>query len=119
MLFADNAVVEFPYAPSVDRPHRLEGKAAIGRYFRGALEIFRDLEFRGLRLHESVDAGAIIAEVHGSATISTTGRRYEQDYVMFFRVHGGKIVAYREYWNPIPALRAFEGAALPTLGAQA
>mgnify|MGYP002140209445 CR=1 FL=1 len=55
----------------------------------------------------TTDPDVALAEVHGSATIATTGKRYEQDYVMVVRTRNGKIVHYREYWNITPALEAF------------
>ncbi len=109
-LFAEDAVVEFPYAGSVGRSGRLAGKAAIDGYFRGTPGTFRELRFSDLRLHACVDPELAIAEVHGSAIVGPMGRRYEQDYVMVLRTRGGAIVSYREYWDPTPVLAAFEGA---------
>lgn len=108
-LFADDAVVEFPYAASLGRSGRLAGKAAIDAYFRGTPETFRGLTFCDLRRFPGSDPELAVAEVHGSAVIGTTGARYEQDYVMLLRTRGGKIVWYREYWNPLPAIAAFGG----------
>ncbi|MGL5059994.1 MAG: nuclear transport factor 2 family protein [Microcoleus sp.] len=39
--------------------------------------------------------------------IVATNRHYQQDYVMRLETKDGKIVRYREYWNPIPALEAW------------
>jgi ketosteroid isomerase-like protein len=112
-LFADDAVVEFPYAmPGM--PARLEGKAAIDTYFRPAPQSFLGLAFHDLRRYLTPDPDVVLAEVHGTATIAATGKHYEQDYVMVLRTRGGKIVHYREYWNVGPALRSFEGAHSPT-----
>ena len=109
-LFADDGVVEFPYAPSLGFPERLEGKEAIDRYFRGTPESFRDLSFRDVRRYPTTDPDLALAEAHGSATVGANDARYEQDYVMLVRTKGGKIVLYREYWNPLPVLDAFGGA---------
>lgn len=109
-LFAEDAVVEFPYAGSLGRTGRLAGKRAIDGYFRGTPGTFRELRFRELRLHACVDRDLAIAEVHGSAIVGPQGRPYEQDYVMVLRARDGQIVAYREYWDPTPALVAFAGA---------
>lgn len=118
-LFADDAVVEFPYAASLGRSGRLDGKAAIDAYFRGTPGSFRDLTFRDLRRFPGTDPDLAVAEVHGSAVIGPTNRRYEQDYVMLLRTRNGKIVWYREYWNPLPAIEAFGGIdGLPTAQVQ-
>ena len=116
-LFAEDAVVELPYAGSLGRSTRLEGKAAIDGYFRGASAAFRGLTFREVRVHVSTDADSVVAEAHGSAHIVTTGKPYEQDYVMVLTAKGGKIARYREYWNVLPAIEAFGGmGALAKLG---
>ncbi|WP_438027204.1 nuclear transport factor 2 family protein [Sorangium sp. So ce233] len=106
-LFADDAVVEFPYAPALGAPAVLEGKAAIRRHFEGILERFRDLSLRDARRYPTTDPDVALAEVHGSAIILPAGRRYEQDYVMLVATRNGKVVRYREYWNPASALEAF------------
>lgn len=110
-LFADDAVVEFPYAGSVGRAGRMVGKAAIAGYFRGTPGVFRALRFRGLRLHVCADPDVAIAEVHGSALVGPAGAAYEQDYVMVLRARAGQIVLYREYWDPTPAIAALGGTA--------
>jgi ketosteroid isomerase-like protein len=109
-LFDADAIVEFPYAASIGAPPRLDGLAAIERYFRGTPDTFRGLAFRDLRLASSEDPELAIAEVRGSARIGPTGQPYEQDYVMFLRTKHGLICHYREYWNPVPAITAFGGS---------
>jgi ketosteroid isomerase-like protein len=109
-LFADDAIVEFPYAASVGAPTRLTGKPAIAAYFGGTPGTFRDLRFRDLRSFPSADPERALAEVHGSARIGAEGRPYEQDYVMVLRTRAGKIVEYREYWDPTPAIAALAGS---------
>lgn len=109
-LIAEDAVVEFPYSRGLGTTPRLEGKPAIAAYFTSAIQAFRDLTFRDVRLHPGRDPSVAIAEAHGTAIIAPTGKRYEQDYVMVVRARGGRIVEYREYWNPLPALEAFGGA---------
>lgn len=111
--FADDAVVEFPYAASIERPTRLVGRAAIADYFRTTPALFQSLSFRDLRVVQGRDPDVAVVEVHGSATITTTGRRYEQDYVVFVRTRDGRVVSYREYWNPLPGIEAFGLEGLP------
>jgi uncharacterized protein len=107
-LFADDAIVEFPYAGNFAMPTRLTGLPEIRAHFSRTPELFHGLRFRDLRLH-AIDPRLAFAEVHGSATISTTGRAYEQDYVMVLEWQGGAIVHYREYWDASAAARAFGG----------
>lgn len=109
-LFADDAVVVFPYAASVGAPTRLTGKPAIAAYFGGTPGTFRDLRFRDERRFPGADPEQALAEVHGSARVGPEGRPYEQDYVMIVRTRAGKIVEYREYWDPTPAIAALGGS---------
>ena len=45
--------------------------------------------------------------------IKSTGRIYRQDYVLFLRAAGGKIVFWREYFDPVRAAKALNA---PILG---
>ncbi|RKG62644.1 nuclear transport factor 2 family protein [Corallococcus sp. AB011P] len=104
-LFADDAVVEFPYAPSLGGSARLEGIEAIRAYFAPITRHFQGLTFTNVQRHPSVDPTTGWMEVHGSATLLPGNIPYEQDYVMRMQVRDGRIVHYREYWNPLAAPR--------------
>jgi hypothetical protein len=108
-LFTDDAVVEFPYAAGLELPQRLEGREAIRRYFADTPKHFQGLVFTNVQRYRTTDPDVALAEAHGSATIAVTGSGYEQDYVMLVKTRDGRISLYREYWNPIPGLRAFGG----------
>ncbi|WP_394824511.1 nuclear transport factor 2 family protein [Pendulispora albinea] len=112
-LFDERAIIEFPYAPSLGTPARLEGKAAIRSYMADILPQMKDLAFTDVRITETRDPDVVFVESHGEAHIDASGRhlsRYAQDYVMRLETRDGKIVHYREYWNPLPAVQAFGGA---------
>lgn len=106
-LFAEDAVVEFPYASTT--PGRLEGKAAIYNYIKDVPAQMRDLVFTNVRIYSTSNPDVLFAEVHGEADIVSTGLHYQQDYVMRLETKEGKIIHYREYWNPVPALEAWGG----------
>jgi ketosteroid isomerase-like protein len=106
-LFAENAIVEFPYASTT--PGRLEGKEAIYNYMKDVPAQMQDLVFTNVRIYPTSNPNVLFAEVHGEAVIVSTGHHYQQDYVMRLETKEGKIIHYREYWNPIPALEAWGG----------
>lgn len=110
-LFADDATVEFPYARGTSLPPRLVGREAIRAYFSHAPEVFKDLTFSNVRRYPTSDPDIAIGEAHGTATIATTSKPYAQDYVFFVHVRDGRIVRYREYWNPLAAFESFGGTA--------
>lgn len=104
-LFAEDAVIEFPYASTT--PRRLEGKADIYHYMKDVPAQMQNLVFTNVRVYPTTNPNILWAEVHGEADIVSTGCRYQQDYVMCLETKAGKIVHYREYWNPMPALEAW------------
>src|SRR5438034_69930 len=58
-------------------------------------------------------SGTCSRRSQGGGLIKSTGRMYRQDYVLFLRAAGGKIVFLREYFDPVRAARALD---TPILG---
>ena len=99
-LIADDIVWELPYAPAIGHPARLSGRAEVLRHvtwFLGAVENFR---FFDLKVQAFADPEGAVAEVKAEGLIKPTGRMYQQDYVVFLRVAGGKMAFLREYFDP-------------------
>ena len=112
-LIADDIVWELAYAPALGHPARLSGRGEVMRHrawFLGAVENFR---FFDLRLYAFADPQGAAAEVKAEGLIKPTGRIYRQDYVLFLRAAGGKIVFLREYFDPVRAAKALDA---PILG---
>ena len=112
-LIADDIVWELAYAPSVGHPARLSGREEVVRHvtwFRGAVDSFR---FFNLTIHPFEDSAGAVAEVEAEGVIKATGRVYRQNYVVFLRAAGGKIVFLREYFDPVRAAKAMD---LPIAG---
>ncbi|MEH2078505.1 MAG: nuclear transport factor 2 family protein [Nostoc sp.] len=107
-LLAEDVIVDFPYAPSLGRPGRLEGKSAAYNHIKTALTQMQNLTFSNVRKYPTTDPNVLWAELHGSALIPSTGRHYEQDYVVRLKVKDGKTVYYSEYWNPLALTDAFD-----------
>jgi uncharacterized protein len=74
------------------------------------VESFR---FFDVRLYAFADPQSAAAEVKAEGLIKPTGRMYHQDYVLFLRAAGGKIVFLREYFDPVRAAKALDA---PILG---
>jgi ketosteroid isomerase-like protein len=111
-LIADDLLWELPYAPAIGHPARLSGREeVVGHvtWFLGAVENFR---FFDLKLYVLRDPEAAVAEVKAEAIIKATRRIYLQDYVLFLRAAGGKIVFLREYFDPTRAAKAMDTAIL-------
>ena len=107
-LIADDIVWELAYAPSVGHPARLSGREEVTRHvtwFRSAVKNFRFFE---LTVYPMADPEGAVAEVKAEAVIRSTGLTYRQDYVIFLRAAGGKIVFLREYFDPVRAAKAMD-----------
>ena len=113
-LITDDLVWELPFAPALGHPARLDGRdQVLGHvgWFVGAVENFR---FYDLRIHPGANPLDASAEEKAEGLIKPTGRRYEQDYVLFVRVESGKLAAIREYFDPVRAALALD-APIPAL----
>jgi ketosteroid isomerase-like protein len=110
---AENLVWELPFAPAIGQPARLSGWMEVVHHvtwFLGAVENFR---FFDLRVYAFADPEAAVATVKAEARIKPMGRIYSQEYVLFLRATGGKIVYLREYFDPTRAAKALD---TPILG---
>jgi uncharacterized protein len=112
-LIADNLVWELPYAPTIGHPARLSGREEVMGFVTWFLGAVDDFRFFDLQVYACADPNAAVAEVKAEGLIKPTGRRYRQEYVVFLRATGGKIVFLREYFDPVRAAKAMD---TPILG---
>ncbi len=109
-LMAEDFVMEFPYArPGM--PTRVEGRAAVLTHL---VKVAGDVSVdsaSNLVVHETADPEVVILEFDGHGRSMRTGEPYEQRYISVIRARGGKIVHFKDYWNPIQGLKAQLGAA--------
>lgn len=107
-IWAEDAVVEFPYAPD-KLTKRLAGKNAIYEYYKNIAPAFELLEEKPLVMYPSSDPLVGVFEVSMDFRIKSTGKAYCQDYICVMKLSdNGKIVLYREYGDPVRALEAFQ-----------
>jgi len=104
-MFHEDGAMEFPFAPE-GYARRIAGKAALTSYlaeFPNHFRIDRVLRFIA---HLAVDPATLVVEFSVEGSAVKTGRPYNQEYVGIITLREGKIATYRDYWNPIIALRA-------------
>jgi uncharacterized protein len=106
-IWAENAVVEFPYSPD-SYPRRLEGRDAIYAYYKNIAPAFELRTEHPLEVAcPSSDPRVAIFEISLGFFIRSTGNEYLQDYICVVKVRGdGRIVLWREYSDPLRALKA-------------
>lgn len=115
-LLAEDAIVEFPYASALGSPSRLEGKSAIYNHMKNAVAQLQNWVFTDVREYQTLIPNILFAEFHGEAVFVATGQPYHQDYVVQLETKNGKIIHYREYWNPVAILEIMgsNGTAFPS-----
>jgi ketosteroid isomerase-like protein len=104
-LFAPEAVLEFPYAPT-GVPRRVTGHEALVAHMVNFPDTF-DVEFVDLVFHETADPGLAVAEFRSEGTALPTGKPYRQECISVVRTDAdGLITHYLDYWNPLIAIEA-------------
>lgn len=98
-MFAETGVMEFPFAPA-DGVRRLEGRPALIDYLAGLGTMIDIVGVSAPIVHRSVESDTFILEFTGVGRGVASGKTYEQTYISVIRVSGGRIVHYRDYWNP-------------------
>lgn len=110
-MMAEHAVMEFPYAfPGL--PVRLDGRDAVACHLEAMGDLIAFDRMGEPTVHPSTDPGVVIIEFEGFGHGVKTGEPYNQSYISVIRTENGRIVHYRDYWNPIAVLRATKGSAL-------
>lgn len=112
-MCAEDVQFEAPYAPGGSK--RISGRAEVANYMPVVPEFFSIDELVETAQYRSTDPEVVILEFYARNGVGVkTGLPYDQKYINVVRVRDGKIVEYRDYWNPSTVLDAAGGAdALP------
>ncbi len=102
-MIAEDAVMEFPYAPS-GFPRVFSGRSEIQRHLDNLKGLLRIDRFTAPKIHRTNDGFVLEFSCTGQA--SQTGYRYDQDFISVITLHNGRISRYRDYWNPLIVLEA-------------
>lgn len=103
-LFAEDVVVEFPFAPD-GFPRRIEGREA----FVTALQRIMDLAksyghkidgYESQLIHDTLDPEVIVAEFEVVGRLESDGSEFRLPYVQRLRIRDGEVIAFRDYWPP-------------------
>ena len=107
-MFAEDGVMEFPYAPP-GGVRRLEGRQALAAYLPRVVEAVEIHRFSEPIVHRTQEPGVVILEFGCEGRGRQTGRPYDQRYVSVVALRDGHIVRYLDYWNPLEVLRTMGG----------
>jgi ketosteroid isomerase-like protein len=98
--FHEAALIEYPYAHALGTPGRLT-LSQYRTYLASALAQMSGLRFPRIETFQTNDPQVCFAEFHGHVPLPAGD--YHQDYVVRATFREGKIIHYREYWNPMEA----------------
>ena len=109
-MMSEDFVMEFPFArPGMQT--KIEGKAAVLTYLVTVMQGVSVDSVSDVVVHDTTDPDVVIVEFEGHGRSLKTGEPYDQRYISVIRTRGGKIVHYKDYWNPIQGLNAQLGSA--------
>ncbi|WP_216204666.1 nuclear transport factor 2 family protein [Amycolatopsis aidingensis] len=99
-LYAEDGVHELPYAPP-GVPRRIEGRERVREYFGSLSRVpLHFHEFRPVAVHDTADPEVIVAEYDADGVVTTSGHEFTVRYLWVLRATGGRILCWRDYWNP-------------------
>ncbi|WP_433578252.1 nuclear transport factor 2 family protein [Nocardia brasiliensis] len=99
-LFADDAVIEFPFAPA-GRPTRLDGRTALGEYMAAYPDTFDIRKLTTTAVYRTQSPEVVVAEFSAEGFLRATGNPYQAHYIVVMTVLDGRITRYRDYWNAL------------------
>lgn len=109
-MMAEDFVMEFPYArPGMKR--RIEGRPAVVEYLMTVAGGVSIEAIDNVVAHETGDPEVVIVEFEGRGRALKVGEPYDQRYISVIRTRDGKMVHYKDYWDPLQGLKAQLGSA--------
>lgn len=100
-LWAENAVLEFPFAPPNQQTTRWQGTEQLARRARWVAENFSDLTPTDVQLFPSTDPRLVWARCRLSTKATGFGRPYPQEYLIAFTLEEGRVTSAQVYNDPI------------------
>jgi ketosteroid isomerase-like protein len=108
-LFADNIKWTVPEIENAPFAGSREGLGKVGEFFTELTAAEDITRFEPLEFIAQNDKVVVLGE--SAATVRSTGRSYETDWVHVFTLHEGKIIEFTEFFDNAAATRAFAKAA--------
>ena len=115
-LLDEKAVLEMPFPLAAGENKygtRKMWGAPLRTYLNGIMQRNSSIAFKNKVWYSSSD-GVVFLECDGDMVRSSDGQRYQNSYIVLFKVEKDKIVLWREYFNPVVAARTF-GISLESL----
>ncbi|MBW4508315.1 MAG: nuclear transport factor 2 family protein [Scytonematopsis contorta HA4267-MV1] len=105
-LWHENGVQDMPYSPK-GFPKRVEGKTAVAKHYSALPTSVGRMEFPDLQIYSTKDPNTFWVEFRGEIEVLATKKPYNNTYAGLFRFQDGKVILFREYYDPIVFTEAF------------
>jgi ketosteroid isomerase-like protein len=106
-IVAPDVVLEFPFHPNGAEIHH--GADKMMELFR-IIDVFDTLVIEPIQVFDAGN-GNIIIEGRSVGTYRSDTPDYQNHYLFVFTIECGKITLWREFYNPIEAIRFYESYA--------
>lgn len=103
--WATDGVMEVPYAAPGQAV--TTGLPAIRENLAATRAMFSEWSTPEFTIFPTIDPDVFFAEYRSDATVKSNGKPYRNTYVGYFRLDDGRIVHWKEYFNPNVAREAF------------
>ena len=101
-LLAEDVVIENPFAPA-NLPDRIEGRETFRAHLAerlAATPVVFD-RFDQVVVHQTADPEVIVVEFELHGRITGRDHPFSRQYIQVVRVADGKVVHWRDYFNPL------------------
>ena len=92
-------MVEYPFA--LPAPARLEGRAAIRKYFAAVARMPLEFRAHSIVMHDATDPDVVIVEYDYDGLVTMTGHTFQVSNIQVSTVRDGQIVRSRDYHNHV------------------
>ena len=104
-LWHDDGVLEFPFAPD-GAPKTATGKAHIKQVLGEDLADRSRVTFPHLDIQPMLNPESVVAEFTSDMEVASSEEIYANQYVAIAKVKDGRLLLFREYFNPLVDLEA-------------
>ena len=103
-LWNDDGVMEFPFVPE-GSPNTFEGSEAIRATLESAFVQRPKMAFFDVTAYQAADPNLAFVEFKGDMTLQS-GAPYNNTYIAKVEARDGKLVHFKEFFNPLVDLAA-------------
>ena len=104
-FYAEDGVSEYPFH-AAGMPPRFNGRKELEAFMRGIPNNFEYLGVEDIEFHDMLDPDQLWVEANGVGK-TRKGKDYTNRYCIHYTLRDGKIIHYREYYDPRAIRRVF------------